>query len=251
MRIGDCVFWDGGVGANNPRFLAFKEFLMMQNENRDAIGLILSIGTGARAENDEKKGSRWFAKVRRTGKTVNEVLVDTNDADELLSSERRGSPGVKGIPYTRLNVLEGLGEIKLDDWVTVGNKTTKEIIRKKTEDYIKNGEVLGLKGQMAKVSTVLDEIAQMLVDNRRVRSKTSRWERVALGTRYRCTVSECHNGHWYRDTSKELEKHLANRHPQQIGRPPDLAKIQEYVERGRISLSTDVDVHKASIIAAQ
>ena len=71
MKIGEFEFRDGGIGANNPSFVAYHEVLMMHNDNREAIGLILSIGTGARSEEEEQQARTGvFAEAREIGDMV-------------------------------------------------------------------------------------------------------------------------------------------------------------------------------------
>ena len=160
---------------------------------------------------------------------VNRELTNTTFADQYLSKQRETTEERKGISYARLNVSEGLGEIELDRWETVGNKSTQQNIKQKTTNYINTSHVKGLDGNDITVPGLLDEIADMLVNNRRERSISERWERVAVGIRYRCTVNKCHNGHWYRDTPREFEKHLIQRH----GLRGEV--LRKKIEEGRIT----------------
>jgi hypothetical protein len=122
--------------------------------------------------------------------------------------------------YYRLNAGQKLGDIKLDQWkgATKSKMATIDEIRTLTEQYLATKQT----------KTWLDEIAQILVDNRwkRARLDAGRWEETLFGTRWRCVVSGCQEGTELR-RRKELEEHLRGQHPDQV------AVLQGLIQKGK------------------
>jgi hypothetical protein len=119
-------------------------------------------------------------------------------------------------------LVEGL-VIKLDEWkvATESRMSTMDGIRVLTEQYLAEKAV----------QAWMDEIAHILVDNRRKRAKleTGKWEEALLGTRWRCEVSGCEDpGRLFK--RQELEKHLRSYHADQE------ANFQNLILCGKTSL---------------
>ncbi|KAG8532208.1 uncharacterized protein KY384_003849 [Bacidia gigantensis] len=121
MTIEDLKYLDGGFGANNPCLEIYQEILNINNDNENCLGCILSIGTG---KNDEKRlqsqaGFRESLKLG-LGKYIRFENFARKWASEseaphraMLSNWRKSNEAFK---YCRLNVVDGLARMKLDEW---------------------------------------------------------------------------------------------------------------------------------------
>ena len=164
MRIGENTFLDGGFASNNPTMETVREALSLTGEAKEAIGLVLSIGTGRRPPPASTNiGATFIHSLQRS-------------VDESLSSERTHEVtefyASQSFTYKRFDVPDGLGYIKLDDWITKKkHNITLERIVEATGDYL----------QRPSVQAEIEETARILVENRRKRSRTPRWRSFCLG----------------------------------------------------------------------
>ena len=172
---------DGGFGANNPSEEAFREVRLMSNNNLKAVQSLVSIGTGRNLEDDPNPGTsyklyllygnaaaKWATQSEGVHVTMHTFTRDVTD-------------------YYRLNVAEGLGKMKLDEWKGECGTGTLELIRSKTEHYLQSPLV------RAKITAA----AHRLVSIRRARSgyhDQDRWERFCYDIEYVCCINACHNG---------------------------------------------------------
>lgn len=168
MRIGENTFLDGGMGSSNPTMEIVKEFLSLSGEAKEAIGLVLSIGTGSLPlPASTNIGPTYIRSVQRlVQRFVNETLSSerTHEVTQFYAS--------KSFTYKRFNVQEGLGNIKMDDWETKKNRNiTLEQIEAATTLYLRQPSI----------QAEIEETAEILVQNRRKRSQTSRWRSFCLG----------------------------------------------------------------------
>lgn len=112
--------------------------------------------------------------------------------------------------YHRLNVKDGLGKMKLDEWKGEGGQKTLQYIRKKTEHYLRLPEVI----------EEINTAAQQLVMIRRARSghaDCDRWERFCYGIDYACCVELCHRGRERFKERQYLCDHIKKSHPDYVG----------------------------------
>ena len=261
MEIDDHDFLDGGMGCNNPSWEAYQEVKIMQNQSDDTISLLLSVGTGV-SEYDIGGGRGWTKKLQ-TLRVLPKVVSNPQSQHQMMQQLADSNK----VPYVRFNVPKELGSLKLDTWRTKGPQTgvrahletlskklsgngaanptdadptpppkdmlkrhrnTPEYIREHTRRYLEDPET----------EEQLQKIAQKLVDVRRDRAKTARWELFALGWRYRCTWSSCPSAHRYKDTVNALKKHIISRHVKpgpggKLSRDQE-KMIAELVENGRL-----------------
>ena len=259
MEIDDHDFLDGGMGCNNPSWEAYQEVKIMQNQSEDSISLLLSVGTGV-SEYDLGGGKGWTKKLQ-TLRVLPKVVADARSQHQMMQQLEDSDK----VPYVRFNVPKELGSLKLDTWRTkgpptgvrgrletlskkiTGNGTTQssntdctlENMLKRhrnTPEYIKEHTDRYLNEPGTKAE--LERIAQKLVDVRRDRTKTARWELFALGSRYRCILKGCPSAHRYKDSVNALRKHIVTRHVK-LGPGAKLSQEQEkeiadLVERGRL-----------------
>ena len=122
------------------------------------IDVLLSIGGGnARAI---RPGSKFG------GRSLEKALAEIS----YLSHEKVGSESKEFFNYYRLDVDEGLQDVRLNEWMPKSSgKTTLQRIREAAARYLQNQEV----------RSQLQECAVDLVKRRIQRAKTMRWERFA------------------------------------------------------------------------
>ena len=105
--------------------------------------------------------------------------------------------------YFRLNVEEGIGDIKLSEWRGKNGRDTLSLIHEKTNDYL----------HLDSVRKSLVETARALVETRRARaSDLDRWERFCHGVEYVCPIINCDDsGNTHRER-RDLRRHLEDVH---------------------------------------
>lgn len=163
--------------------------------------LILSVGTGA-PEGQIKSRQQWRRKLSpaKLADMIRSPPIETNrirywkdEKDTMIrlatDSERteqcmRKIAGRSHVPYSRFNVKKGLSSIVLDDWrPRTSGRETLETIARLTNDYLRTLDV----------NNELLHVARMLVEIRRNRAKTERWERFATDFIYFCPERSCNN----------------------------------------------------------
>ena len=111
--IDGLEYIDGGFGANNPCAEIYDEVKRMNNNYEKCVHIILSVGTGK-----NKKLSRFQGHgIERYWNYLNFARKWATDAekthDQMLRDKRNSA---FKFHYYRLNVEEGLGLMKLDEW---------------------------------------------------------------------------------------------------------------------------------------
>lgn len=164
MRIGTATFLDGGMGANNPVLEALSEVRQMNENSSTAIAAVVSIGTGLSKPLSRVGtailGERW--RLFEMAKRFETGSEETHRTMSIYADTRE-------LPYYRLNVTKGLEQISLDEWKR-NDETMFDMIAA-TEHYL----------QETHIHEKLLAVGRMLVENRRRRSKTSRWELFSGG----------------------------------------------------------------------
>lgn len=113
LKTGDLEFLDGGMGANNPCEEIYDEVQRMNNKSNNCVRVILSIGTGKNNQTarfgDQSQGLSHYWTI------VNWAKKWATDSEQphlrMMKWRDRNKFG-----YFRLNVEEGLDEMKLDEW---------------------------------------------------------------------------------------------------------------------------------------
>ena len=122
--------------------------------------------------------------------------------------------------YSRLNV-QGLGGMKMDEWRMDEWKGSRhsigtlKFIRGRTEKYL----------HLDQVKNDIAEAARRLVEARRARASTNRWERFCNGVEYICAVIGCKDN--IHGDRTDLRRHLEDVH--QI----DSSRIETVLDRGK------------------
>jgi predicted acylesterase/phospholipase RssA len=145
MMIGNpsIAYVDGGLGYNNPIRPLMEEAAYIWPERK--IGSIVSIGTGV------PEGKDVGRRIRPLFETLKAMSVDTEKVAREFKADV-SSKHLKQNPYFRFNVLQGLGQVGLEEW--------KELDRTKiaTEDYLNEhwDEVSSCASRICKSSGTLE-----------------------------------------------------------------------------------------------
>lgn len=211
IKIGEFEYMDGGFGLNNPSQKVFYEVSQINRNVNEANALSISIGTGITRftrfqQGIFKKPVGWLYGAKKV----------STDCEEKHEDMRQITVKGQRHRYHRFNVPEpatdpdapdpayfkelfgrikralgqdvelpdrGLGKIKLDEWKPKRfwrKESTQDEIRRVTLTYLEDPNV----------DRELEEIARLLVLQRRARAKTPRWEEYALGIRYECPMAK-------------------------------------------------------------
>ena len=203
MTIGDIDFVDGALGCNNPTVEAFHEVMQMHNGNREAVHLLLSIGTGQ--SEITRIGRGRVGRMLQAGKAAVGVLTGTEETHRTMTEI---AAAIESLTYRRFNVPKalGVGQMRMDVW----NDTVRQRIEEQTTRYL-DGPHENQKGSQTEDDRLRD-IAKMLVKARRDRAATRRWPVSTSQVRYRCTIEKCNNGQKVRNTFDEMWTHIATEH---------------------------------------
>lgn len=189
---------DGALGfANNPVCLAYDEVKHMHWKHEPA--LIISIGTGRPEETSESTGRRLIPiqdNIRdyfETSKGFQRLVLDSEVKHREFKGKLHGIntrldlEGVDQMMYCRFNIppfpAVDITRIKLGEWKGKDGNDTKAEMNKAIETYFKDKKVLDK----------LDRCAKKMVEVRRERQKTERWERFALNLVYSCPEGRVKN----------------------------------------------------------
>jgi hypothetical protein len=198
---------DGAMAeCNNPIIVAYNEVKQMVPLEPSVI---ISIGTGTRKrrseseDNDQqapsklswyrKKADQYIARLGNSDKAHNDYLDKMRDRNAAAKPD-----------YFRFNVQSDFGGVSLGDWIGDHGSSTKQAIQQPTDNYIEE-----MDGDIRRC-------AQKLVEIRRRRSATARWESFASDARlyYQCPMRNTNRGcEGLRfDSRLELRQHAIERH---------------------------------------
>ena len=203
---GHILFTDGGFGReNNPTGQGKREIEDFHGPN--SVGIVVSVGTARKKKETTGLWLRRFLTV--IAKDFKDIVHDISDPEsthedmELAAEEKR-------FPYYRLNQKDGL-DIELDRWEPKRNGLGKEA-GSSTITTIRNH--FAQWASQTESITQLQDCARELVECRRKRMTTAKWERYATGARYRCPFQGCD----VEDIldSNRFREHLARDHEIQI-----------------------------------
>ncbi|AEO64088.1 1e61e135-7bb5-4506-85fe-6b40823d76de [Thermothielavioides terrestris] len=158
FKLGSGQFVDGSKQIRDPTLEVLKEISSLLDESEPAIDLLLSLGT------DEHHA--WFY----------EKLRGINTATAASAADRQAISKEEGRSYKHYHRFE-VPDIKLG-W---RKKYFLREIEQATDAW------LAAPAQQAEIT----RYATMLVERRRARAATTRWETFALGVRYVCFHDEC------------------------------------------------------------
>jgi hypothetical protein len=188
----------------------------------DAAIVLVSIGTG---ESYVRRfaSAEGYAEVFQAMRAAKGLATDTHKTDELLrtiTQKRKDS-------YFRFNADERLGKIKLDCWKKArrSRASTADEIQQITESYL----------DLPEIAEKINRVAEILVQNRRMRATAGRWEERLFGLKWRCLVENCPEGPLLR-RKIEFEDHLQNYHdfgPVADQTPKMRVEYDDLIKRGK------------------
>ena len=208
------TFKDGGFGSNDPSEEVCYDIIHKHGGASRNIGPFISIGTGSIPLQmfPERKGG--FQNLRNTmanWKAVTQLPSRTAKAHESMI-KISNFDGTEHFPYYRFGGGERLGKVGLAEWEshrwtsftrrdnTPGGKTLAEI-EDATTSYLREPDV----------QRDLNEVAKILVDRRRLRTRSmSNWDRSASYSYYQCDLGRC--GDERVNTAQEFKEHIRKEH---------------------------------------
>ncbi|AEO58836.1 hypothetical protein MYCTH_2306488 [Thermothelomyces thermophilus ATCC 42464] len=161
FKLGSGQFVDGSKLIRDPTLEVIKEITSLLDESEPPIDLLLSLGT------DEHHA--WFYEKLRS-------LATSRGSPASAAKDKPAIGEEEGRSYIHYHRFEVPG-IRLG-W---RKRFFLRQIEEATEEWLSRPEQ---KERVAKY-------AQMLVERRRARAATARWETFALGVRYVCFHEEC------------------------------------------------------------
>jgi hypothetical protein len=217
--LGSHRYFDAGLGLNNPSLEIYNEIDLMHPQLYNPVNVFLSLGCGyARTEHDALQAGSRAWKTRQSHNMLENTLASISDAvHEKMVKES------SNFHYYRLDVKDGLNLAKLGE----SGRSALERISHATMLYLKGHET----------QETIKRCARELVERRRQRSNTMRWESFALGIRYRCKHDDkCSAQNGKGETfhnRNELLDHLRIVHKMA---PPDAnnyESIRSLIDKGR------------------
>ncbi|KAH6618082.1 patatin-like phospholipase-domain-containing protein [Chaetomium sp. MPI-SDFR-AT-0129] len=160
FKLGSGHFVDGTKLVRNPTLEVIKEITALFDEPEPPIHLLLSLGT------DEHHA--WFYEKLRS--------LSFSSTTNTSGADKSAIHNEKGVAYTHYHRFEVPG-VKLG-W-------RKKFFLREIEDATE----AWLAGETQKKE--IAQYARMLVERRRARAATVRWETFALGVRYVCFHEAC------------------------------------------------------------
>ncbi|KAL8680671.1 MAG: hypothetical protein Q9186_003156 [Xanthomendoza sp. 1 TL-2023] len=199
-RLFEYRYSDAAVNINNPSLEVYQEVSFL-NKAHESIELLLSLGTG------NAKGS--------TTKAKHALQRELNDISDLVHHRIEDVSQLWDFSYYRLDVQDGLQDVRLDEWKPVSSgDTTRERIERATCQYL----------EATDTRKKIRKCAATMVFARSLRAQTMRWESYATGTRYRCPMPACKDQRRRFQNRNELMDHLQMEHGKA---PPDAENFQE------------------------
>lgn len=196
---GHILFTDGGFShTNNPTRTGKSEIKVRRGSG--SIGIVVSVGTARKKK--EENDSAWVRFVNKIPREMRGMAHELSDPeavhDDMLQEQ--------GFPYYRLNHPDGL-DVELDRWEPKQNFFSKDA-GSKTITTIRNA--FAHCACDTKIMNQFRSCAMALVDCRRKRMNTSKWERYATGARYQCRVEDCDFEDCYE--GDDFREHLRSEH---------------------------------------
>lgn len=204
QEIDGKKYSDAALGTNNPTDEGIDE---MHHFARRYPALVVSFGTGKPAERskrveDAKKRLRLVKAFDLANNLLRTAKAGLTDCENTHLKVQKGDHRDNLYKYSRFNIEEGLGKMKIDECKPETFETLRSCAKKEL-------------GKL-EVETKLRNLARDLVKQRRERIKNypSRWERFACCTRYECDgdcVSESQSSFAFL-TRHEMAIHLRTVH---------------------------------------
>ena len=201
------IYHDAVWSFNNPSWVIYKEIV---EEERQELECLVSIGCGRNRSKQPTSPLR----------SVFDRIRDSSAVERDLQHEAE----IQGFRYYRLDVENEERKVMLDEWKPKSSgKSTMEKIRSAADKYL----------AQVQIAEHCRAIAQLLVQRRRRRARTLRWEVFASATWYVCPEENCPDKNARFDHRNALLDHLRAVHD---APPPDAGHyelIQNRLDEGR------------------
>ena len=182
-------FTDGGFcQANNPTRTGKQEIEDLHGDF--TVGIVVSIGTARKFKRDAKKAT-FFSTIPDSAREFADTATDPEVVHEGM---QRDHDKHTEFPYFRLNFPGGL-QTELDEWKPKPNMFNKKDGGSKTIDAM--NRAFNEWAVRHENMQTLQQCAAQLVDCRRARMWTGKWERYAIGSHYTCGIRGCDPGDFY------------------------------------------------------
>jgi len=217
MKINGEKFIDGGRRVNNPSWLLLNEIGQIQGSE---IKILLSIGSGHPPGQPPSKLSKLLERTVQGSPAKCALQSDRTHNAILKSGLVNGSTW-----YGRFDVsTENTDDLwQLEQTLWRKESTTLECIESATKKYL----------QLPSVEHSLQQIARKLVECRRKRAETSKWESFAFGVSYVCTDELCTAKSLMFKNRDDLISHMQRNHRLSSPGPENADEIEEILNRCR------------------
>ena len=203
LTRGHTLFTDGGFAdTNNPVRDAKKEVEELHGKN--SVSTIVSIGTARKI--GERRKRPFFALLRWTKRFADQVTdPERNHADMQTEHNNCQTDEGRNFSYFPFNDPGGL-DVELDEWEPKHNRFSHASSGSKTMEAIEN--TFNRWASNIENTNELRDCAVKLVERRRQRMNTTKWERYATGAWYECDERNC-----FFDSERDaFEEHLCQNH---------------------------------------
>jgi len=200
FKLGSGQFVDGSKEIRDPTLEVLKEMTaLLHGPGEPPIDLLLSLGT-------DEHNAWFYEKLRRpsgdVGASTSQIDIGKEEGKSYLHYQRFEVTDIR-LGLRKKHYLREIEEAT-EKWLTTDDQ--KEKIR---------------------------QYAQMLVERRRARASTSRWETFALGVRYTCFHDECKAAGRTFDSRGDFYEHLDRKHRLLKEAAKSGLDIEEVLDKGR------------------
>ena len=116
VKIEGLEYIDGGFGANNPSDELYREVKKMHNGSTKAVRLLISIGTGINTSSTRFTNKSGIFRYLNYMNFAKKWATDSQRTHGYMIENAKQD----GFKYHRLNVEDGIGNMKLDEWNSRG-----------------------------------------------------------------------------------------------------------------------------------
>ena len=116
IKIDGLEYIDGGFGANNPSNELYREVRKMHNGSTKAVRILISVGTGVNDSFNRFTDKTGLHRYLHYLYFMKKWMTDS----EAIHDSMKETAGTHSFEYCRLNVNQGVGDMKLDEWKTRG-----------------------------------------------------------------------------------------------------------------------------------
>lgn len=200
FKLGSGQFVDGSKEIRDPTLEVLKEMTgLLHGPGEPPIDLLLSLGT-------DEHNAWFYEKLRRpsgaVGASMSQIDIGKEEGKSYLHYQRFEVTDIR-LGLRRKHYLREIEEAT-EKWLTTDHQKDK-----------------------------IRQYAQMLVERRRLRAATPRWETFALGVRYSCFHDECKAADRTFDSRGDFYEHLDRKHRLLKEAAKSGLDIEQVLDKGR------------------